>query len=154
MKEKLQEWALAAEIVGGIAVVVTLVFLIIETQENTNAIQAQTYQLLNSDLNAMRRDMSSGELATIIVKSREEGLDSLNSVERYQIIISAQANWAVFESAFYSYRRGTLGEDEWERYLASICRSREGQGELELWQFVSGNISDSFNDFVEETCVF
>jgi hypothetical protein len=35
----LQQWALAAEIIGGLAVVASLLFLVLETRENTNAIQ-------------------------------------------------------------------------------------------------------------------
>jgi len=38
----LQHWALSAEILSGIAVVVTLVLLVLESRENTNAIQART----------------------------------------------------------------------------------------------------------------
>ena len=38
----LQHWALSAEILGGVAVMLTLVLLVLEPRENTNAIQALT----------------------------------------------------------------------------------------------------------------
>jgi len=41
--EKLQKWALIAEIVGGLAIVVSLVFLIIEVRGNSNLIRANAY---------------------------------------------------------------------------------------------------------------
>ena len=43
---KLEKWALGAEILGGIAIVVTLIVLIIEVRGNTSAIQAQTINTL------------------------------------------------------------------------------------------------------------
>jgi hypothetical protein len=42
--------ALAAEIIGGAAVIITLIFLVMETRENTRAVQAQTYLALTSEL--------------------------------------------------------------------------------------------------------
>ena len=42
MKEKLQEYALMAEIIGSIAIVVTLIILIMNVRDNTNAIQIAT----------------------------------------------------------------------------------------------------------------
>ena len=51
---KLQEWALFAEVLGGIAIVITLIFLVLETRANTNAIQVQTYQSLTAELNTCK----------------------------------------------------------------------------------------------------
>jgi len=45
-RKKLQAWALVAEVISGIAVVATLILLAFEMRDNTNASQAQTYQLL------------------------------------------------------------------------------------------------------------
>ena len=42
MKQKLSEWASIAEIVSGIAVVITLVFLIFGIRENTEVTRAAT----------------------------------------------------------------------------------------------------------------
>jgi len=51
MKEKLQEYALVAEIIGGVAIVISLVFVGVqvsqtaeETATNTTAIRASAYQ--------------------------------------------------------------------------------------------------------------
>ena len=40
----LQRWSLVAEIVGAVAVVISIVYLTIEVQRNTSAIQSQTSQ--------------------------------------------------------------------------------------------------------------
>jgi len=64
-KEKLKIWALAAEVISGIAVVVTLVFLVFEMRNNTSATQAQTYQLLMQEMNAYRTLMSEPGMAAV-----------------------------------------------------------------------------------------
>ncbi len=50
----LRRLASIAEIIASIAVVVSVLFIIFELRSNTNAIQAQTYQYLTSDLNDWR----------------------------------------------------------------------------------------------------
>lgn len=52
-KEKLQVWALTAEIISGVAVVATLLFLAFEMRDNTNAAQAQTFQTLMQEINGL-----------------------------------------------------------------------------------------------------
>ena len=46
---RLQHMALIAEVISGIAIVITLAFLAIEMRANTNAIRAQTYRRLCSN---------------------------------------------------------------------------------------------------------
>ena len=121
--ERLQTWALAAEIIGGIAVVVTLIFLVLETRENTNAIQTQTYQSLTSELNIVRRTMATPVMADMMVTLATSGLDALSENEQFIYVMSTGAKWGVYESAFYAHERGVLGESEWLRFMAAICRN-------------------------------
>ena len=46
---KLEKWALIAEIIGGIAIVLSLVFVGIEIRRNTNAAYAATYDQILAD---------------------------------------------------------------------------------------------------------
>ena len=52
--DQLQKWALGAEIAGAVAVLIALGFLVFQMRENTNALQAQTYQALMQELNDWR----------------------------------------------------------------------------------------------------
>jgi hypothetical protein len=154
-EDSLQKWALGAEIVGAIAVVITLIFLILETKENTDAIRAQTYHQLTAELNEQRRYSLEPELSQLLYQAATEGIDTLNAPQQIQVIQLHQGSWAVYESAFYSFKRGTLGDDEWDRYFRSICRNRLNQAEF--WERESGpslssNISETFRFFVDTSC--
>ena len=43
MNQKLSDWASIAEIVSGVAVVITLIFLIVGIRENTNVVRASAF---------------------------------------------------------------------------------------------------------------
>ena len=82
---KIENYAITAEIVGAIAIVVTLVILIVELRGNTDVLRAQT---INAAYQAewQRRDTvvrNDGGIAEIIVKSRNG--EDLTQVERFQL---------------------------------------------------------------------
>lgn len=164
MKEKLQEYALIAEVIGGIAVIVTLVFLVMETRENTNAIQAQTYQSLTSELNASRRSERVTHILQLRGKLANSGMESLSELEWTELMFWHESKWGVYESAFYAYRRGILGDDEWMRFESAICRNlridimfwypeRFGTPPSEVLGFnLAANLTPGFTEFVDQLC--
>ena len=156
MKLKLQEYAMIAEILGGVAVIVTLLFLVFETRENTNAIQAQTYQSLTSELNEIRRTSISADMADIREKLQSSGLDSLSGTERFRYISNRQALWGVYESSFYARERDILGDLEWERFGDAICRNYSSDSEFwtrsERGGSISGTITETFLEYIESSC--
>ena len=76
-KDKLQVWALAAEIIGGIAVVVSLAVVAFELNQsnaqaelNTNALEISAYQsLINSIIDQNTLIASDPQLAAIRMKT-------------------------------------------------------------------------------------
>ncbi len=163
--ERLQQWALAAEVIGGIAVVVTLGFLVLETRENTNAIQAQTYQSLTSELNIVRRTMALPEVVDMTFKLASSGFGAFSEIDRYKYVVYTGAKWGVYESAYYAHERGVLGESEWIRFEDAICRNYkldhvvwhpEKYGEELMLAGVnysmSNGLTPEFSRYTEETC--
>ena len=156
-KLSLSEMALAAEVLGGAAVVVTLVFLVLATRENTNAIQAQTYQALTSELNTIRLAYSTSDVPESYAVLSTQGIQALSEAARLRMQFVAEAKWGVYESAFFSRSRGVLGEDEWIRFEGAICRNLvidEAMWEPEdtQWGSLADNITPMFREFVESEC--
>jgi hypothetical protein len=154
-KEALQKWALGSEIVGAVAVVATLVFLIIETRENTETIRSQTYLQLTAELNEQRRYLVNDEINALMYVVLTDGIDALEAPDQFRVINLWQATWAVYESGFYSFQRGTLGEDEWHRYLIAICRTKFALPTLwerEEGASISGSITPAFKQYVDSSC--
>ena len=86
--ERLKKWALISEIVGGIAVVASLVFLIFEinhntseSQLNTQAIEVSVYQDLISNIMSLNESIiEKGDFAEIVAKAND-GERTLTEVE-------------------------------------------------------------------------
>ena len=161
MKNKqLRKWALGAEIVSAVAIVVTIGFLAIQTMENTNALQAQTYQQLQSELNAYRAIYADLNVVKELTKGLEElrsgGMQNLSEDAYWRLFTDSTILWGIYESAYFANERGVLGEREWSRFDVAICRLLERYGPM--WSQPGYNVSLSsmltqdFSDYVEATC--
>ena len=115
--------ALAAEIIGGAAVIVTLIFLVIETRENTKAVQAQSHLALTSGLNRIREKLFDPEVAGILANALQKRAapESPRDALIYRQIF--EAAFSIYESAYYANRKGVLDESEWTRFDQAVCRN-------------------------------
>ena len=108
------------ELVGAVAVVVTLVYLASQLRQNTKALRSSTYQAFN-DSSFSWAD-SEIENATMIAKTaRYSSLDELTPEEREiwrGIIFKA---FTVMESNYLHHRAGAMDDDIFEtRMTASV----------------------------------
>lgn len=153
MKFNLKKAALLSEIIGGLAVVVTLIFLVFEIRNNTNSIQSQAYQNLIFELNDTRRDYFLDDISQIIQKRRTQA--ELSEDEQFKIAQANQIKWSVYETAYFAYKLGTLGSDGWSRFEIAICRNYEI--DKDLWSIdrvyaISTALNIEFAAYVEELC--
>ncbi len=130
-------------------------------RENTNAVQAQTYQALMQELNVWRAQASNPERLILRQKSIEEGWQNLTRVEQQQIRMPQVARWGIYESAYYANERGVLGEREWIRFDVAICRLFGGRvlddQQDDLWEpegFTPMTVllTPDFVDYIESGC--
>ncbi len=85
MNEKLSDWASIAPIVSSAALVVMLIFLVIEIRGNTDAIQAQTISVQREGERARRMILieNTGGIADLFVKARND--QPLSEVEEVRL---------------------------------------------------------------------
>ena len=81
---RLEKWALIAEIVGGIAIVASLIFVGLQIQQGTSITKASSYQDFVEELNDWRSVLiTDPELRRLFIRSqRQEQLGDLEVEER------------------------------------------------------------------------
>lgn len=112
MKEKLQEYALIAEIIGGIGIIASLVFVGVQLEQNSDSLRAQT----RSDVAKSITDLivtyaNSPYLAELT------GIDSENRelVSQLRFANFNQAKLRMWENIHYQYRNGLYEESEFTK---------------------------------------
>ena len=159
MQEKqLQKLALSAEIVSAIAVVATILFLVLETRNNTTAIHVQTHLTLTEQLNDWRSESSAPEATQIRVKLQNEGRSSLTDEEFSTHLTLRLSLWALYESIFFARLSGGLDDNGWERFSANICTNFNRDVSNGLWNPESTNfavgrsLTRDFRAYIQDNC--
>ncbi len=105
------------EVLGALAVVVTLVFLTAQLRQNTRATRAQTVQDLSKSLTEyLLVQAHSGELGQVWEKVEQEGYAALTVKEEFHFRGFTGAILYSYKNAYVQMQLVTIGEEEWEEY--------------------------------------
>lgn len=129
-KLDLQKWSAIAEILSSIAVLATLVFLVFELRQNTDAIKASTYQEMNaviSDINGVF--LANPEVSEFIARTAS-GDGDLNPHDaiRLRAFISSQYRHA--DNVYFQYQMGTISRQQMESLLYPMVLNFQRRGRL------------------------
>lgn len=121
------------EIVGALAVFLTLAYLAIQIRQNTRAVQAAANDSSVSNVNAARQSMYENEqLAEIFLKASADP-DSLNDVERLRFRLLVH-NLLMSQSNIYAQSKITdLSVGPWEAQTEEIMRFLRSPGGQWFW---------------------
>ena len=136
MKLKLSDWANLAEIIGGAAILVTLVFLIFQIRENTEAIQSSNRQsLAGRGEQLMLARLESPELAQIVEKVSTG--QAISVAERWLYRGYLGALTRLTEEAYLQFEDGRLDEAYWirnARTLPAYFGNLEARDTFAFWE--------------------
>ena len=136
-----------AEILSSVAILITLVYLVVEIQQNAEATQAETRQaILDSDQQYLELYIDSPELSVLQFKA------DLSDEERIRLSYLLITFVRMRESNWLQYENGTLDEVTWRAYQGSIVAVLSAPQARRWWQnFGVERIFDSeFISLVDE----
>lgn len=152
MKGKLSDWADIAQVLSGFAVLITLVFLVIEIRDGTNVTRASMYAGFASGfVNNRTIRVQDPELNRIVLLFTEEGAE-LAPEEAQRIAPYLSNIFQLYDAAFFSQRYQVIGELEWERFERNICTNYGRAITHGLEGAISGVVSDEFWLYVTAAC--
>lgn len=112
MNQKLSDWASVAEIVSGVAVVVTLIFLVLGIRENSEITRAVAYERNVDSRNEWRMCVSEDDERLRIYQAFLAGqIDDLNDLAIDRLGFILDAIWSINEKTYYSNQRNRAAKD-------------------------------------------
>ena len=115
---KLEHWAQIAEVLSGIAVVVTLILLVMELNQGRVAMQINTYHNLVSDLNDLDLTVVTDDAYLLSSAANDGEWTELNLRKRQRFY---RAFFRTLESAYFARQGGSLNTVQWERFERNAC---------------------------------
>ena len=122
------------ELIGGAAVIATLIYLAIQLRQNTKGIRAQSYYNVLSGKNALYRELASDrELFSILGQglAAKPPFDNIMDGARVHLLFYAFMN--EFETTYLLYKAGAVEEEIWLRDRAQMAGMIGFPGMIDWW---------------------
>jgi hypothetical protein len=150
---KLSDWASVAEIVSGIAVVVTLMFLVLSIRENSDIMRASSFADTSDSLIELTRDIiRDDELSVIFQAWRENDISQLDARQMFLLTNMAVTMFRIYEKAFIAEQYDLLGPGEWHRFERTICLIYPRLQSADLADNLRVSLTDEFVQYMDSNC--
>ena len=155
---ELQALANLGEFIGGIGVVISLIYVAFQVKSNTrsqrNDITARTLERLSS----MQREMVTNiELNKLVVVALRD-VYALEQLDRIRFAWWFTEFFSAMEFLYDQHRQGNVDPDMWERWRTTLRWWLTYRGTLEWWRCVPTPFTKSFSQLVttliEEGCEY
>ncbi len=140
------------EFIGGIAVVVSLVYLASQIRQNSRLLKVSTTgALATSDIEFSKLLIADSELHRIY----EEGLadrDSLPETERRRFDMFLNMMMRAFKRDYYFAQDGAINDSVWQGERQSYLLTLQQAGARQWWSetLVQSYFGDEFRDYVDD----
>ena len=146
----LGNWALVAEIVGSVAVVVSLIFVGVQLRANTSATRSATASAASSATSAWYNAMGTSAQASELFFNFMNDPDSLTSAERLQAVLAVHGALVNFQTSFLLANEGTLDNQIKDAILEAVVVVKDKPGFKYYWEQRRAFFYDEFQDYVEQ----
>ncbi len=150
--EKLSNWSSIAEIVSGVAVIISLVFIILELNRNTEAVESATLQAaMDASNEFLLLIVENPELAQLVEKARTS-YSSLTAEEIPTYTFLMRNQWVRFQTNYSQWTRGVMDDEDWFFYEKIFCDVTRDEGIVQSWSLHRDFLRADFSEYVERTC--
>ena len=141
------KFSAVSEVFSSLAIVITLIYLAIQTQQTNEALLASSRQAtMQADVEFIGAVINSPEAFANLQKSGSE----LSALEAGQMQNTFAAMMRVREFAWFQYQNGILDENTFRSYMAPMARWLQWEGAYETWQLFRLELDPEFAAYLDQ----
>jgi hypothetical protein len=142
---KLEKLSAVAELVSSVAIVATLVYLSIQTQQTNSALIANSRAAtMSADVTFLSASFGGADINTVLFVPKEELSDA--DINRLVQWLAAMAR--IREFAWFQYQSGVIDEVTLLSYLRPLADAVQWPSMTDIWPMVSINLDADFVAYV------
>ena len=140
-----------AQILGGIGVIASLIYVAIQIRNNARAVRAATYHQVSntfiSHWDGLARD---AETLSVMLRGGKDFASLSDNVELSRYYLNMMANMRRFENAWFQYKVGVLKESDWQAIAYDMDSLFAYPGTRMAWDGINNRSSEEFRKYVDE----
>ena len=145
----LESLASLSEIISGIAVVVSLIYLAIQIRQNTRSGQTANYALTLERMGAMQSLMANDADHALLMSKGVADTSILTTTEKIQFNWAMYESFGAFEFMFHTSNTSAIPEEVWQRWSLTVAWWFTQPGVLTWWKVKPVPFTSSFTAYIE-----
>ncbi len=150
MEYNLEQIALIIEIIGGIVIIISLLFVGLQLKESAKATRSATAVTTVSELTSWYSNLGNSEQGSYVFWNFMTNPNSITPVERFQAIMNLHGILLTWQNSYYLVKEGTLDKRVQESLLEIINGVKNNPGFQVFWQSRKAIFLKEFQEYVEE----
>lgn len=140
-----------ADVIGGIAVIVSLIYVGVQIHRNTKSRQSQANQSAHESLANVSLEVAKDRDFSNLTRKGMIAFEELTEEEKFQFILLMVTVFRRYENVFYQYQKGFLEKELWEGYKQSMLLYFYTSGGQAFWNVRSAHFSGLFREYLDST---
>jgi hypothetical protein len=140
----------AAQILGGIGVIASMIYVGIQIRNNARAVRAATYQQLSASVTASWDNLFNNAESCNLVLRGGDDFNSLDRLEKARFRFMHLATMRRYENAWFQHRIGTLKGDDWRAISANLESLYTLPGTVAVWELIKNRSSPEFRAYIDD----
>jgi len=150
LKARLSELAQVAEVVGAVAIVVSLIYVGVQVEDSTRAVRSATANETTNAISTWYESVGNDPRSSHVFYTGMRDPDSLSPEEWLQFVFLSHGLLLKYQTAFYLAQQGTLDTNISQTITSTLSGTRETPGFLRYWE-ERGNVFEAeFRAYVED----
>jgi hypothetical protein len=150
MKRTLQDWANLAEIVGNVAIILSLVFVGLQISDNAKLTRSETAANATAALQSWYNELGTNEQAAKVFRKGMQAPSSLSKDEAVQFVMSIHAVMLAYQSIYFLGVEGTLDTDMNLAMSSALEAAAPTPGFAWYWRQRGSHFTDEFRGFIDQ----
>ena len=140
-----------ADVIGGIAVIVSLIYVGIQIRRSTKSSLSQANQSAHESLANVSLEVAKDPDLSSLTRKGVIAFEKLTEEEQFRFVLLMTTIFRRFENIFYQYEKGFLEKELWEGYKQSMLLYFYTSGGQAFWNVRSAHFSGLFREYLDST---
>src|SRR5262249_58975748 len=149
----LNDLANIGQVVGAIAVVVSLIYVALQIRQNTNAVRSATAQTVHEHFAKWYHLVAADDELSQIVANGLRDYESLSEKQRVRFIAAFMAFLSYSQNAFLKWREGLLASPLWLGWELVIMNLVCAPGGKAFWKDRAYMFGDEFRCYIDDDLI-
>ncbi|MGK0257019.1 MAG: hypothetical protein ACI96M_000447 [Candidatus Azotimanducaceae bacterium] len=147
---KLQDLASVAEIFGGVALIVSLIYVGVQVNDNTSAIRSTAASDATTTMQSWYVEMGSNRQASDVWFNAMTSAEPLPPRDEFQFMMSMHVAILGMQNSYLLVKEGTLDAEFSEAVTTAIVAVKDLPGMSRYWTQRKGFFHTGFAEYVDE----